>query len=59
MDVEQFDVCGSQAVPAKEFVQRRQRKIAKMFMINGVELTVIDHFLYIRNFDDRDAIIFE
>ena len=37
----------------KQSIQRRQGKVAEMFIIDGVELTTVNQILYVRDLDDR------
>ena len=42
MDRDALDIIEKKRMAAKEFVQRRHREVAKMLMVDGVELLVVD-----------------
>jgi hypothetical protein len=55
VDREAFDVMNLEAVASCELVESREREIAKVLVVNRVELAVLDEVAHVRAFDDRDS----
>src|SRR5258708_3573483 len=59
MDGELFNVSHVQPVPAEQRLQRDQREVAQVLVVNGVELELLQHGLDVGDLDYRDSSEFE
>ena len=59
MNREPFDFDDLQVVSPEKAVERGQREVAEVLVIDRVELDVIDQLLEVRSFDDDDAVRFQ
>ena len=59
MNRDTFNMLNDEAVSGKKMVECCQRKVAEMFVVNGIELTIVDHVFDIRRFDDGDPVVLQ
>ena len=58
MDLQPLHVEDHQAMSAEQPVERRQREVAEVLVIDGVELDVLDHVADIRSLDNHNSSVF-
>ncbi len=59
MDRQAFDAENRQAVPREQRLQRREREIKNMFVVNRVKLVVLDELDAVGKFQNDAAVRFE
>ncbi len=59
MNGEPPDVVQVEAMAPEEVVQRGDREVAQVLVVDGVELAVVDEILDVRHLDDCNAVVLE
>ncbi len=59
VDRQPFDIDNRQAMAAEEVIERGERVVAEVLVIDRIELAVVDHLLDVRRLDHRDAVLLE